>query len=135
MRVTWINGSNSTLFVQYGPKILSMSNFTTFTQDYMCGEYYASLIYSLFILNLEMKFFALMVAILDHKICFRYKLFLTIVLLGSLLIPNLAKDFGWHDLGYIHTTLMNGFVPSSNYVYKYGRYSIFNYFFNILFEG
>ena len=45
----------------------SMSNVTTFTQDDMCGEYYESLIYSLFILNLKMTFFALMVAILDHK--------------------------------------------------------------------
>ena len=134
MRVTWISRSNSTQFVQYGPKILSMSNVTTFTQDDMCGEYYESLIYSLFILNLEMKFFALMVAILHHKMCFWHKSFLTIVLLGSLLVPNLAKDFGWHDLGYIHIALMNGLIPSSNYFYKYGKYSILNYFFNILFE-
>ncbi|XP_057849694.2 probable inactive purple acid phosphatase 27 [Cryptomeria japonica] len=39
---------------------------------------------------------------------------------GSLLVPSPAKDFGWHDPGYIHTALMNGLLPSSNYVYKYG---------------
>ncbi|XP_038691255.1 probable inactive purple acid phosphatase 27 [Tripterygium wilfordii] len=31
-----------------------------------------------------------------------------------------AKDFGWHDPGYIHSAVMVGLEPSNKYVYKYG---------------
>jgi len=42
-------------------------------------------------------------------------------LTGSAL-PSPAKDFGWHDPGYIHSALMTGLKPSSPFSYKYGRY-------------
>ncbi|KAJ4972210.1 hypothetical protein NE237_005309 [Protea cynaroides] len=35
-----------------------------------------------------------------------------------------AKDFGWHDPGYIHTAVMTGLQPSTNYSYKYGSDSV-----------
>ncbi|KAE8038330.1 hypothetical protein FH972_010853 [Carpinus fangiana] len=31
-----------------------------------------------------------------------------------------AKDFGWHDPGYIHSAAMTGLEPSSNFSYRYG---------------
>jgi hypothetical protein len=39
-------------------------------------------------------------------------------------IPSPAKDFGWHDPGYIHSALMTGLKPSSTYSYRYGRYDL-----------
>lgn len=42
-------------------------------------------------------------------------------LTGSAL-PSPAKDFGWHDPGYIHSAIMTGLNPSSTYSYRYGRY-------------
>ncbi|OMO75885.1 hypothetical protein COLO4_25840 [Corchorus olitorius] len=36
------------------------------------------------------------------------------------LIPSPAKDFGWHDPGYIHTAVMTGLQPSSTFYYQYG---------------
>lgn len=35
-------------------------------------------------------------------------------------IPSAAKDFGWHDPGYIHTAQMTGLLPSRSYLYTYG---------------
>ncbi|KAK4775105.1 hypothetical protein SAY86_010040 [Trapa natans] len=35
-------------------------------------------------------------------------------------IPSPAKDFGWHDPGYIHSAVMTGLQPSTTYTYKYG---------------
>ncbi|KAK4746965.1 hypothetical protein SAY87_026002 [Trapa incisa] len=35
-------------------------------------------------------------------------------------IPSPAKDFGWHDPGYIHSSVMKGLQPSTTYTYKYG---------------
>ncbi|XP_062174773.1 probable inactive purple acid phosphatase 27 [Alnus glutinosa] len=35
-------------------------------------------------------------------------------------LPSPAKDFGWHDPGYIHSAVMTGLKPSSNFSYKYG---------------
>ncbi|XP_052172070.1 nucleotide pyrophosphatase/phosphodiesterase-like [Diospyros lotus] len=35
-----------------------------------------------------------------------------------------AKDFGWHDPGYIHTAVMEGLEPSKTYSYTYGSDSI-----------
>ncbi|KAK8950263.1 putative inactive purple acid phosphatase 24 [Platanthera guangdongensis] len=35
-----------------------------------------------------------------------------------------AKDFGWHDPGYIHSAIMTGLQPSSSYFYKYGSESV-----------
>ncbi|GAB4854325.1 hypothetical protein Ancab_022912 [Ancistrocladus abbreviatus] len=40
------------------------------------------------------------------------------------LLPSPASDFGWHDPGYIHTTVMTGLQPSTNYTYKYGSDSV-----------
>ncbi|TYH89920.1 hypothetical protein ES332_A13G015700v1 [Gossypium tomentosum] len=40
--------------------------------------------------------------------------------LGSIVVPSPAKDFGWHDPGYIHTAVMSGLQPSSTFNYKYG---------------
>ncbi|TYH32802.1 hypothetical protein ES332_D13G015200v1 [Gossypium tomentosum] len=40
--------------------------------------------------------------------------------LGSVVVPSPAKDFGWHDPGYIHTAVMSGLQPSSTFNYKYG---------------
>ncbi|GMI84926.1 ARABIDOPSIS THALIANA PURPLE ACID PHOSPHATASE 27, purple acid phosphatase 27 [Hibiscus trionum] len=39
---------------------------------------------------------------------------------SSALIPSPAKDFGWHDPGYIHTAVMTELRPSSIFNYKYG---------------
>ncbi|KAH9290758.1 hypothetical protein KI387_034875, partial [Taxus chinensis] len=75
MKVTWISGSNTSQYVQYGPGIFSKSNVTTFTQADMCGDHF---------------------------------------------FPSPAKDFGWHDPGYIHTASMKGLLPSLKYVYRYG---------------
>ncbi|KAF4349989.1 hypothetical protein F8388_017567 [Cannabis sativa] len=32
-----------------------------------------------------------------------------------------AKDFGWHDPGFIHSAVMTGLLPLTNYTYRYGR--------------
>ncbi|CAN1344541.1 Probable inactive purple acid phosphatase 27 [Linum perenne] len=42
----------------------------------------------------------------------------------SSVIPSPAKDFGWHDPGYIHSAVLTGFHPSSTYSYKYGSDSV-----------
>lgn len=34
-----------------------------------------------------------------------------------------AKDFGWHDPGYIHSAVMTGLKPSSTFSYRYGSNS------------
>ncbi|KAI9116718.1 hypothetical protein K1719_012376 [Acacia pycnantha] len=31
-----------------------------------------------------------------------------------------AKDFGWHDPGYVHSAVMKGLKPSSTFSYRYG---------------
>lgn len=41
----------------------------------------------------------------------------------SSVVPSPAKDFGWHDPGYIHSALMTGLKPSSAYSYRYGSNS------------
>ncbi|XP_031284818.1 probable inactive purple acid phosphatase 27 [Pistacia vera] len=35
-----------------------------------------------------------------------------------------AKDFGWHDPGYIHTAVMTGLEPSKTFSYSYGSDSV-----------
>ncbi|KAK4253781.1 hypothetical protein QN277_010413 [Acacia crassicarpa] len=35
-----------------------------------------------------------------------------------------AKDFGWHDPGYIHSAVMKGLKPSSTFSYRYGSDSV-----------
>ncbi|KAG2601346.1 hypothetical protein PVAP13_5KG584000 [Panicum virgatum] len=35
-----------------------------------------------------------------------------------------AKDFGWHDPGYIHSAIMTGLQPSQSYTYRYGSDSV-----------
>jgi len=35
-------------------------------------------------------------------------------------LPSPAKDFGWHDPGFIRSALMTELKPSSAYFYKYG---------------
>ncbi|KAI3697484.1 hypothetical protein L6452_30547 [Arctium lappa] len=38
-------------------------------------------------------------------------------------LPSPAKDFGWHDPGYIHSAVMNGLKPSTRFSYRYGSNS------------
>ncbi|XP_027354282.1 probable inactive purple acid phosphatase 27 [Abrus precatorius] len=40
------------------------------------------------------------------------------------ILPSPAKDFGWHDPGYIHSVLMTGLKPSSTFSYRYGSDSV-----------
>ncbi|XP_043692991.1 probable inactive purple acid phosphatase 27 [Telopea speciosissima] len=42
----------------------------------------------------------------------------------STVTPSPAKDFGWHDPGYIHTALMTGLQPLTTYSYRYGSDSV-----------
>ncbi|KAJ9190600.1 hypothetical protein P3X46_001785 [Hevea brasiliensis] len=42
----------------------------------------------------------------------------------SSLVPSPAKDFGWHDPGYIHSAIMTGLNPSSKFSYRYGSDSV-----------
>ncbi|KAK7404269.1 hypothetical protein VNO78_05025 [Psophocarpus tetragonolobus] len=42
----------------------------------------------------------------------------------SSVLPSPAKDFGWHDPGYIHSAVMTGLKPSSTFSYKYGSDSV-----------
>ncbi|XP_059461887.1 probable inactive purple acid phosphatase 27 [Corylus avellana] len=35
-------------------------------------------------------------------------------------LPSPAKDFGWHDPGYIYSVVMTGLDPSSTFSYRYG---------------
>ncbi|XP_065865480.1 nucleotide pyrophosphatase/phosphodiesterase-like [Euphorbia lathyris] len=39
-------------------------------------------------------------------------------------LPSPAKDFGWHDPGFIHSAVMTGLNPSTNFKYRYGSDSI-----------
>lgn len=38
-------------------------------------------------------------------------------------LPSPAKDFGWHDPGYIHSVVMTGLKPSERFSYRYGSNS------------
>lgn len=38
-------------------------------------------------------------------------------------IQSPAKDFGWHDPGYIHSAVMTGLKPSTKFSYRYGSNS------------
>lgn len=38
-------------------------------------------------------------------------------------LPSPAKDFGWHDPGYIHSAVMTGLKPSTRFSYRYGSNS------------
>lgn len=40
------------------------------------------------------------------------------------ILASPAKDFGWHNPGYIHTAVMSKLQPSQSYMYKYGSDSI-----------
>ncbi|KAH9774269.1 Purple acid phosphatase [Citrus sinensis] len=39
-------------------------------------------------------------------------------------LPSPAKDFGWHNPGYIHTAVMTGLQPSSTVSYRYGSEAV-----------
>ncbi|KAK9283328.1 hypothetical protein L1049_011567 [Liquidambar formosana] len=43
---------------------------------------------------------------------------------SSRALPSPAKDFGWHDPGYIHSAVMTGLQPSSTFSYRYGSDSV-----------
>ncbi|KAL6616223.1 hypothetical protein ACP70R_038493 [Stipagrostis hirtigluma subsp. patula] len=43
---------------------------------------------------------------------------------GVPVLPSPAKDFGWHDPGYIHSAVMTGLQPSQSYSYRYGSDSV-----------
>ncbi|KAI0511728.1 hypothetical protein KFK09_012360 [Dendrobium nobile] len=36
------------------------------------------------------------------------------------ILPSPAKDFGWHEPGYVHTAIMSGLLPKQTYSYRYG---------------
>lgn len=38
----------------------------------------------------------------------------------SSILKSPAKDFGWHNPGYIHSAVMTGLEPSRNFSYRYG---------------
>ncbi|XP_019185812.1 PREDICTED: nucleotide pyrophosphatase/phosphodiesterase-like [Ipomoea nil] len=38
----------------------------------------------------------------------------------SAVLKSPAKDFGWHDPGYVHSAIMTGLEPSTTYTYTYG---------------
>ncbi|KAJ0957147.1 putative phosphodiesterase I [Helianthus annuus] len=38
-------------------------------------------------------------------------------------LPSPAKDFGWHDPGYIHSAIMTGLKPLTGFSYRYGSNS------------
>ncbi|KAJ6702493.1 PURPLE ACID PHOSPHATASE-RELATED [Salix koriyanagi] len=40
------------------------------------------------------------------------------------ILPSPAKDFGWHDPGFIHSAVMTGLRPSTAYSYRYGSDSV-----------
>ena len=40
------------------------------------------------------------------------------------MLPSPAKDFGWHDPGYIHSAVMTGHQPPQPYDYRYGSDSV-----------
>uniref|UniRef100_A0A2N9EWZ4 Purple acid phosphatase n=1 Tax=Fagus sylvatica TaxID=28930 RepID=A0A2N9EWZ4_FAGSY len=42
----------------------------------------------------------------------------------SSVLPSPAKDFGWHDPGFIHSAVMTGLQPSSIFSYRYGSDSV-----------
>ncbi|KAK7312124.1 hypothetical protein VNO77_35740 [Canavalia gladiata] len=42
----------------------------------------------------------------------------------SAAVPSPAKDFGWHDPGFIHSALLTGLTPSSTFSYSYGSKSV-----------
>ncbi|XP_059434869.1 probable inactive purple acid phosphatase 27 [Corylus avellana] len=42
----------------------------------------------------------------------------------SAVLPSPAKDFGWHDPGYIHSAVMTGLQPSSAFSCRYGSDSV-----------
>lgn len=52
-------------------------------------------------------------------------MFDNIGVLDSSAIQSPAKDFGWHDPGFIHSAVMTQLHPSTTYSYKYGRYFYF----------
>ncbi|XP_062223822.1 probable inactive purple acid phosphatase 27 [Phragmites australis] len=43
---------------------------------------------------------------------------------GIAVLPSPAKDFGWHDPGYIHSAVMTGLQSSQSYTYSYGSDSV-----------
>ncbi|KAJ9558213.1 hypothetical protein OSB04_012827 [Centaurea solstitialis] len=43
---------------------------------------------------------------------------------SSSILPSPAKDFGWHDPGYIHSAVMTGLNPSTPFSYRYGSDSV-----------
>ncbi|XP_048330082.2 probable inactive purple acid phosphatase 27 [Ziziphus jujuba] len=43
---------------------------------------------------------------------------------SSSLLPSPAKDFGWHDPGFIHSALLTELRPSTNFSYRYGSDSV-----------
>ncbi|KAF3437455.1 hypothetical protein FNV43_RR20208 [Rhamnella rubrinervis] len=43
---------------------------------------------------------------------------------SSALLKSPAKDFGWHDPGFIHSALLTGLKPSTSFSYRYGSESV-----------
>ncbi|XP_024028054.1 probable inactive purple acid phosphatase 27 isoform X2 [Morus notabilis] len=43
---------------------------------------------------------------------------------SALIVSSPAKDFGWHDPGFIHSAVMTGLKPSTTFTYRYGSDSV-----------
>jgi hypothetical protein len=108
MRLTWVSGDMKPQQVQYGDRKTLTSEVITFTQDNMCSEFLSILLNIIYPCP---SFYLLL------RFC-PYVLKWT----DSTNLPSPAKDFGWHDPGYIHSAVMTGLKPSSNFSYRYGRF-------------
>ncbi|KAK8542285.1 hypothetical protein V6N12_014886 [Hibiscus sabdariffa] len=105
MRLTWVSGEKEPQQVQYGDGKSQTSEVATFSADDMCSEFrLGTLSYEL---NLFKQYFR------------QFSLAPIPKCIGSV-VQSPAKDFGWHDPGYIHTAVMSGLQPSTAFKYKYG---------------
>ena len=104
MRLTWVSGSEETQLVQYGDGETLTSKAKTFSQDDMCSEF----------LVLSFWYFI-------KRLCNDFESSENCMEFIASVLPSPAKDFGWHDPGYIHSAVMTGLRPSTSYSYRYGR--------------
>lgn len=106
MRLTWVSGDKRPQVVQYANGKSETSEVSTFSQENMCSELF---IYMLLFPHL----FLAIQTVSDAVSCD--------LCVGSSLLASPAKDFGWHDPGFIHSALLTGLKPSTSFSYRYGR--------------
>jgi hypothetical protein len=129
MRLTWVSGDMEPQQVQYGDGNTLPSQVNTFTQDQMCCEFLN--IPFFFLYEHHIRRMRPVTYGSHHSYIYSYpfpssylllRFFLYFLkLTASSTVPSPAKDFGWHDPGYIHSAVMTGLEPSSTFSYKYGR--------------